>query len=203
MRCLTTLVAITALLALPTCAGAQETFVWFYGAGTGDFMNSPVVFGGTMDPGGDIVAGSWTITVPDADWPTEPVARAAHIWDTYYSGNYTPGNPSVWTGYFDVAHGGSALNDLYIIDDTNGGTMIGVCSIEIQVVDMNNNGVLDGDEFCNGSLSGLIVIIRDGGTGVYDGLCGTGNYFGTYSKVCPATTETWNYGMYLWLEGCG
>ena len=33
-------------------------------------------------------------------------------------------------------------------------------------------------------------------------MCGTGNYFGSYVKDCPATTETWNYGMYLWLEDC-
>ncbi|MCK4916446.1 MAG: hypothetical protein KAS89_09745, partial [Candidatus Eisenbacteria sp.] len=56
-------------------------------------------------------------------------------------------------------------------------------------------------EFCSGSLDGLVIIIRDG-TGVYDGMCGTGNYFGTYVKACPGTMEEWHYGMYLWLEDC-
>jgi hypothetical protein len=196
------LLIVFAIAALATAAyGQEETIVWFYGVGTGDFMDSPVVFGGAMDPGGDIEAGSWSITVPDASWPTDPTARAAHIWDTFYAPNYTPGNPSFWKGYFDVEHGAEAMNSLAIIDDGNVGSMTGVCSVEIQVQDLNNNAVLDGDEFCSGSLSGLVIIIKDG-TGVYDGLCGTGNYFGSYVKACPATTEEWHYGMYLWLKDC-
>ena len=199
------LLIVLAVAALATAAYGQETFVWFYGAGTGDFMDSPVVFGGAMDPGGDITDGSWSVTVPDATWPTDPTARAAHIWDTFYAPNYTPGNPSFWKGYFDIEHGAEDMNALTIIDNTNGGSMAGICSVEIQVQDLNNNGVLDGEdefeEFCTGSLSGLVIIIRNG-EGIYDGMCGTGNYFGSYIKDCPATTETWNYGMYLWLEDC-
>ena len=200
------LLIVLAVAALATAAYGQETtFIWFYGAGTGDFMDSPVVFGGAMDPGGDITEGSWSITVPDATWPTDPAERYAYIWDTFYAPNYTPGNPSFWKGYFDVEHGAESMNALTIIDNTNNGSMAGICSVEIQVQDLNNNGVLDGEdefeEFCSGSLSGLVIIIRNG-EGVYDGMCGTGNYFGSYVKDCPATTETWNYGMYLWLEDC-
>jgi hypothetical protein len=193
---------VLAVAALATAAYGQETtFIWFYGAGTGDFMDSPVVFGGAMDPGGDIVDGSWSITIPDDGWPTDPADRYTHIWNTYYAPNYTPGNPSFWKGYFDVQHGAPDMNALSIIDDTNGGVMNGICSVEIQVQDLDNDGVLDEGEFCSGSLSGLVIIIRDG-TGVYDGMCGTGNYFGSYVKDCPATSETWNFGMYLWLEDC-
>jgi len=200
------LLIVLAVAAFATAAyGQEELFVWFYGAGTGDFMDSPVVFGGAMDPGGDITDGSWSITIPDATWPTDPAARATHIWDMFYAPNYTPGNPSFWKGYFDVEHGAEDMNVLTITDNTNGGSMAGICSVEIQVQDLNNNGVLDGEgefeEFCTGSLSGLVIIIRNG-EGVYDGMCGTGNYFGSYIKDCPATTETWNYGMYLWLEDC-
>jgi hypothetical protein len=194
------LLIVFVVAALATVASG-ETFVWFYGVGTGDFMDSPPVFQGAMDPGGDIDTGSWTITVPDAGWPTEPVARAAYVWNTFYAPNYTPGNPSFWEGYFDIDHGASDMNSLAIVDDTNGGTMTGICSIQIQVQDINNNAVLDEGEFCSGSLSGLVIIIRNG-TGVYDGMCGTGNYFGSYAKDCPNTTEAWNYGMYLWLEDC-
>ena len=147
------LLIVLAVAAFTTAAyGQEELFVWFYGAGTGDFMDSPVVFGGAMDPGGDITDGSWSITVPDATWPTEPVARAAHIWDTFYAPNYTPGNPSFWKGYFDVEYGAEDMNYLTIVDNTNGGSMSGICSVEIQVQDLNNNGVLDGEgefeEFC-------------------------------------------------------
>ena len=71
----------------------------------------------------------------------------------------------------------------------------------IQVDDANNDGVLDASEFCTGSMTGLVIIIRNG-EGVYDGMCGTGNFFGTYAKDCPGTYETWNYGMYLYLDDC-
>ena len=192
---------IIAVAVLATAAYGQETFFWFYGAGTGDFMDSPPVFGGAVDPGGDITVGSWSITVPDDGWPTDPVDRTTYIWNTFYAPNYEVGNPGFWKGYFDIDHGLTAMNDLEIVDDTNVGTMTGICSVEIQVQDINNNGVLDEGEFCNGSLSGIVIIIREG-TGVYDGMCGTGNYFGTYIKDCPATTETWNFGMYLYIQDC-
>ncbi len=196
-----TLVIVLAVLVMATVACAQDTFVWFFGVGNGDFMDSPPTFVGSMDAGGDITAGSWTITIPDAGWPTDPVLRAQYIWDTFYAANYTAGTPGYWKGYFDTNHGLPEMNALAIVDDTNGGTMTGVCTIEIQVDDANNDGVLDAGEFCAGSMTGIVIIIRNG-EGVYDGMCGTGNFFGTYSKNCPSTLETWNYGMYLYLDDC-
>lgn len=199
MRALAILVTI-AIVALASAASA-ETFMWFFGAGNGDFADNPPVFAGGMDPGGDILVGSWSITLDDTGWPTTSPAREAYIWDTFYAPYYTPGTPGFWKGYFDTEHGLSSMSDLYIADDTNGGTMVGICTIEIQVQDLNNNTVLDEGEFCSGSLTGLVIIIREG-TGVYDGMCGTGNYFGSYLKDCPLTYETWNFGMYLWLDDC-
>lgn len=199
MRALAIVVAI-AVVTLASAASA-ETFVWFFGVGNGDFMDSPPMFAGGMDPGGDILDGSWSITVHDDGWPADPAARYAHIWNEFFAPNYTPGTPGFWKGYFDTEHGLSQMNDLYIVDDTNGGTMVGICTIEIQVQDLNMNGELDEGEFCEGSLTGLVIIIREG-TGVYDGMCGSGNYFGSYVKDCPDTYESWNFGMYLWLEMC-
>jgi hypothetical protein len=196
-----TLVIVLAVLAVATVACAQDLPVWLFGVGSGDFMDSPPVFAGGMNPGGDITAGSWTITVPDLGWPADPVLRAQHIWGTFYAANYTAGTPGYWKGYFDTNHGLTEMNGLAIVDDTNGGSMTGVCTVEIQVDDTNNNGVLDGDEFCSGSMSGLVIIIRNG-EGVYDGMCGTGNFFGTYAKDCPSTLQTWNWGMYLGLDDC-
>jgi hypothetical protein len=199
MRALTISLAVALLLVAPVTYA--ETFVWYFGVGAGDFMDHPPVFTGVMDPGGDITNGSWTITVPDAGWPLDPGTRYTYIWNTFYAPNYQPGNPSFWKGYFDTEHGLPSMNALHIVDNTHGGAMSGVCSVEIQVQDLNNNGVLDPGEFCDGSLAGLVIIIRDG-EGVYDGMCGTGNYFGTYVKNCPLTHETWNFGMYLWLDDC-
>jgi hypothetical protein len=196
------MIVIAALLIVAQAAVAEETFVWYYGLGTGDFMDSPPVFTGPMDPSGMIEDGSWTITINDTGWPTTPPeTRYQYIWNTFFAPNYVPGTPSVWTGYFDTAHGLPALNTIAIVDNTNVGTMSGVCSVQIGVQDLDNDMVLDEGEFCTGSLAGIVVIIRDG-TGCYDGMCGTGNYYGTYVKACPGTAEEWNFGMYLWLEDC-
>jgi len=205
MRALTIAVAVL-FVALAATASAN-TFIWFTGVGNGDFMDHPPTFTGGMEPPGDILDGQWTITVPDDGWPLDPVERYAYIWDTFYAPNYQPGSPGFWKGYFDAEHN-SEMNALEIIDNdpTSGpipgtGTMTGVCTLEIQVEDTNSNGVLDEGEFCDGPLTGLVIIIREG-TGVYDGWCGTGNYYGSYVKDCPGTYETWNFGMYLWIDDC-
>jgi hypothetical protein len=195
-----TLIIAIAVVALASVASG-ETFVWYFGEGGGDFMDSPPTFAGAMDPGGTISDGSWSITVPDTGWPMDPLDRTQYIWDTFFAGNYTAGTPGYWKGYFDANHGLPELSSLNISDLTNGGTMVGTCTIEVQVLDLNSNTVLDEGEFCSGSLTGLVIVVRLG-TGVYDGMCGEGNYFGTYNKDCPSTVEAWNFGMYLWLEDC-
>jgi hypothetical protein len=197
MRALTIVFAV-GLVALASAASAD--IVWFTGVGNGDFMDSPPTFVGNMIAPGDITDGQWTITVPDDSWPTDPVAREAYIWNTFYAGNYEPGTPGFWKGYIDATTNGEQ-NALAIVDNTNGGTMSGVTTLEIQVQDLNSNGVLDEGEFCSGSHTGIIIIIRDG-TGVYDGWCGQGNFYGSYTKDCPGTYETWNFGMYLSISDC-
>lgn len=201
MRILVTLMALLTLLALPVLVGAQETFVWFYGAGSGDFMDSPPVFAGGMDPGGDITAGSWLVTVWDNTWPTEPTERFIYVWDTFFADNYTPGDQPYWTGYFGRQSGQEHWNGLEIVDQTNGGTLSGACSVEYQVQDLDADGELDDGEFCAGSLKGLeILLLPAQSTGFYDGLIGHGNYFGSFTRECPATRDSWSFGMYLWLE---
>ena len=198
-------VTLLVLLVLAASTGAQEeTFIWFYGSGDGDFMDCPPVFTGGMDPGGDVEAGSWTITVCDHGWPTDPTERSAYIWDTFFAGNYTSGDPAFWTGVFDVEHGQPHMNQIAIVDDTNGGALGGICSVGYQVQDLNGNGELDEGEFCSGSLSGLIVILKyQEGSGHWDGWGGTGNYFGMYDRDCPASSDSWHFGMYLWVNDWG
>ena len=199
MRALIVLVA-AAVIALSAPAYGQEIFVWVNGleGGGGDFMDSPPLFTGPAlidyaDPG------DWSITITDTGWPTDPVLREQHIWNTFFAPNYFE-DPDRWVGYFDNTTL-PELNDLFI-DHTGVGTLIGVCSVEIQVDDTNGNGVLDNDEWCGpGSLSGAVILIREG-TGLYDGYCGEGYYFGTWDKQCPDTYEEWTFGMDLWLEPC-
>lgn len=190
------------LVTLAATAGAQEeTFIWFYSSGDGDFMDSPPVFTGGMDPGGDIVNGSWSITVCDHGWPTDPTERNAYIWDTFFAGNYTPGPPGFWTGVIDFDHGQPHMNRIAIVDDDNGGMLGGICSVQYQVQDLNGNAELDDGEFCSGSLGGLIVVLRhQEGSGYWDDWGGTGNYFGAFSRDCPTTSDSWQFGMYLWLD---
>ena len=199
MRALTIVLAL-AVAAFATTASAD--FIWFTGVGTGDFMDSPPTFVGNMELPGDIEDGQWTITIPDDGWPTDPVEREAYIWTTFYADNYEPGTPGSWKGYFDGTTNGS-MNDLEIIDNTNVGTMTGITTLEIQVQDLNSNGLLDGEEFCEGSDTGIVIIIRDG-SGCYDGWCGDGNFNGTFVKedCANSSVETWNFGMYLWIEDC-
>ncbi len=192
--------AMVALLA--AAAPANEIFVWFYGTGVGDFISdSPPIFTGVMDAGGDISEGSWSIAVPDASWPDTslPAVRTQYFWDTFFAGNYTPGTPGYWIGYIDVNHGLPTQPVLDIVDDTFGGTMTGVCTIQMLVTDDDNDGVLDDDEFCQGSFSGCIVIIREG-TGIYDSYAGTGSYNGSFTVDCPGSMHTWNLGMYIWID---
>jgi hypothetical protein len=197
MRALTIVLAL-ALVAIASVASAD--FIQWSGVGYGDFMDSPPTFTGGMVPPGHIEDGEWTIVIPDAGWPLDPVARQSYIWNTFYAPNYEPGTPGFWKGYFD-AFTNNEHNSLYIVDDTNGGTMNGTVTLEIQVQDSNSNGVLDEGEFCDGSHTGIVIIIQDG-TGVYDGWCGNGNFYGSYVVDCPNTYETWNFGMYLWIDDC-
>ncbi len=196
------LLALALVMLMAAAAPASEIFIWFYGTGVGSFItDSPPVFTGAMNPGGDITAGSWTIAVPDASWPdtATPAVRTQYFWNTFFAGNYTPGTPGYWIGYIDVNHGLPEQNTLDIVDDTFGGTMTGVCTIQMLVTDDDSDGILDDDEFCQGSFSGCIVIIRQG-TGVYDGYAGTGSYNGSFTVNCPESMHTWNFGMYVWID---
>jgi len=114
MRALTIVFALS-LVAMASTASAD--LVWFTGVGHGDFMDSPPTFVGGMESPGDILDGEWTITVPDAGWPTDPVERETYIWNTFFAGNYEPGQPGFWKGYIDATTNGEQ-NALAIVDDT-------------------------------------------------------------------------------------
>lgn len=195
-------VGIALLLVFAGLTGAAhgQMFVWFLGQGMGDLMDSPPTFSGTMDAGGDIVAGNWAIVIDDSGWPLDPDARRTYIFDNFFAPNYEPGSPGYWTGYFDADHGLPSLPTLSIVDDTNAGTMSGVCSIQVTWRDSDCDQILDVEEGCRGALSGMAAIIS-GGTGVYQDMPGEGHYTGIYVRECPDTFEVWSFAMYLWLDG--
>ncbi len=189
-----------ALLALAHAAAAQQTFFWFYCSGDGDLMDSPPVFSGGMEPGGDTSDGHWSITICDHGWPTDPEARSAHIWESFFADNYTAGSNPHWIGYFDMDHGQPHRNQFSFVDNAGGGSLGGYCTIEYEVQDLNANGELDEGEFCDGYLSLMSIIVGDSSGGVWDGWGGTGNAFGYFERACPTTDEAWHMGVYLWLE---
>ncbi len=197
-------VTLLVLLALSATAAAQwDEFFWFYISGDGDFMDCPPVFTGGMDPGGDMSDGSWSVTVCDQGWPTDPVERFAFIWETFFAENYTIAEHPYWTGFFDMDHGQPEKNQFTFTDNSANSSLSGYCTIEYQVVDSNANGELDEGEFCEGSFS-FLQVLMDEGTGVWDGWGGTGNAFGMYERACPSYHDVWVAGVYLWLrEGWG
>ena len=197
-----TVLAIAVLTAPDFAQPAVIVYIDSDAGGGGDLMVSPVVFGGpcTIDYADD---GYWQITVPDGDWPTDPAARKAYIWDTFFT-TYDPVN-FVWQGYFDFNHGLTSNPVFELWNYDSPGYAHGYATIVNQVDDFDEDEVLDDTEGCMGSLDGSLLIIQ-GGSGIYDGLCGSGFYYGSYNKDdCPTNFfgyQNWNFGMYMYLDPC-
>jgi hypothetical protein len=189
--------AMVAVALLVAGVAAAQVHYEFHCAGTGNMVAySPPVYSGNID-GGDLAPGTWLMTViEDGSWPdlTDPAARWAYIWTTYYV--YDPGL-LIWTGVFDCT---------LDLEKNGQGTMFGYCDLVFQVIDMNGNGVMDPEE-CMDGLSGAVIIIEDG-TGIYAHLCGDGTYEGFYFRDCDEIGPTYmldnvDFNMQLDLEDCG
>ena len=189
------LIATAAVLLLAGIASAQVTYS-FHCGGTGNMVkDSPVIYSGNIDTG-DLAPGTWTVTIPDAGWPSvgDDAARWAYIFANYYT--YDP-IACVWDGFFQQ-------NPLRL-EKTALGVMNGDCDMSIGIVDGNFNGVVDGSECFNG-LSGAVIIIQDG-TGIYAELCGNGTYNGAYFRDCDELSATYmldavDFNMQLDLQDC-
>ena len=212
MRTMSVLVVVL-VLAGPVMA--QEIFLWFYGTGSTNLLESPVVYSGNMMPGGDIETGSWEIRLGDAGWPSDERERLPFLWETFFAANYVRNLP-IWGGagwLADLTNSvptstvdsqeGSWL-PLWIQDDTNDGSFSGWCQLSEFVHDDNLNGIFDEDDPLHGLILMYEVLICEG-EGVYEGLCGSGNCFGEFARVgteLDEGEEHWRFGMYLWLEDC-
>jgi hypothetical protein len=189
--------AMVAVALLVAGVAAAQVHYEFHCVGTGNMVaDSPPIYDGNID-GGDLAPGTWQMTViEDGSWPdpTDPAARWAYIWTTYYV--YDPGL-FIWTGVFDCT---------LDLEKNGQGTMFGYCDLVFQVIDMNGNGVMDPEE-CMDGLSGAVIIIEDG-TGIYAHLCGDGTYEGFYFRDCDEAGPTYmldnvDFNMQLDLEDCG
>jgi len=194
--------ALVIALALMLVYGVAGAFTEYEFTCTGHgkmAVESPVLYHGTII-GGDLTPGTWTITIPDAGWPSisDPAARWAYIWDTYYAPNYSPAE-MLWTAEFD--------NSAFYLVHTGVGTLRGVGDITFQILD-DGNQILDPWE-CSDGVSGAIIVIHEG-TGLYAELCGNGSYSGFYTRSCELFPgqpdymyDSVDFIMTLWLEECG
>lgn len=163
-------------------------------------VESPVIYHGQI-LSGHLAPGTWEIAIPDAGWPSisDPAARWAYIWDTYYAPNYVGDPDYIWTATFD--------NCSFYLVHTGVGTMRGVGDITFQILD-DGNQILDPWE-CGDGVSGAIIVINEG-TGQYAELCGNGSYSGFYTRSCELAPgqpdfmyDDVNFVMTLWLQECG
>ncbi|MFH1219493.1 MAG: hypothetical protein V1694_03460 [Candidatus Eisenbacteria bacterium] len=191
------IVTFVALMLMAGAAGAYEQYL-FHCDGFGNLVKaSPPIFTGPVSDGA-FAPGVWTMTVNDTGWPpiTNPAARWAYIWTTYYAPNY---DGVTWTGTFDCA---------LFINHTGIGTLTGVCDLTFQFMDGDGDGVLDEEE-CMDGLSGAVIILHEG-TGLYAELCGNGSYSGYYYQTCNMPPSDPNYILDevhfdadIWLQECG
>jgi hypothetical protein len=194
-----TLVIALALMLVSGVAGAYNEYE-FTCFGHGNMaVESPVVYHGQITVGA-LAPGFWTITIPDAGWPSiaNPAARWAYIWNHYYAPNYSFAD-QVWTATFDDC--------TFDLVHTAQGTLRGAGDITFQIMD-DGNQLVDPWE-CADGVSGAIIIINEG-TGLYAELCGNGSYSGFYARSCDLVPgqpdymyDDVNFIMILWLEECG
>ena len=210
MRLTTTAATLLMLLAVQCPIRAQ---MHCYPVGGGDLMQSPVVFSGGFDVGGDIDQGQWSIRIPDEDWPSDPEERLDYIVATFFVPNYfglSSIGPSYWLGYFDVAHGLAEPITWFIQDDTNGGTIGGTSDWAfIRALDLNGSGELEREELCKSSyleddpLTPMLLCLdvdASQSSGFYANQGGSGSTWGSRVQDCPGWQETWALYLLLWLD---
>ena len=199
------LVFVFAICVFAAGTASADFNVTFTGQGTGNMVyDSPVVYTGPVI-GGDLVPGTWTISIDDTGWPptTNPTARWDYIWNTFYE--YTPANPpiipdAVWTATFDTPL--TASRPALFLDHQGTGTMSGVADMRFQVIDADGDMVLDPDECDGDGLSGIVIIIEDG-TDYYADQCGNGSYQGGYTRNCSTWDDNVVFQMSIDLWPCG
>ena len=189
------LIAAAAVMLLAGVASAQVTYS-FHCAGTGNMVkDSPVVYSGNIDTG-DLAPGTWEMVIDDIGWPAvgDDATRWSYLFANYYTWDPIGG---LWAGEFN--------QNLLTLVKTGIGVMYGDCDMDINIIDYNGNGILDGNE-CFDGLSGAVIIIQDG-TGAFAELCGNGTYNGTYFRDCNEASATYmldnvDFNMQLDLQDC-
>jgi hypothetical protein len=160
----------------------------FYVDGTVNFMESPVLFDGTVTSGEPLLNGGyWTISVDDTGWPddSDKQVRWDYIAATYYIPGYDP-MLGMWTAVFDSNSTNSPL--VWDCGKSGVGNLTGTATLQMTIQDYNFNGVIEPDERGFIIFSGTLIVVRRG-DGLFAGYCGLGSYSGN-----SVGTDPWNFG---------
>ena len=196
MKKLVIIFAACLLVAGATSADIPKSF---FCDGNGNMVTDvgSVIYSGNI-LGGDLAPGTWSISIDDTGWPTDPGPRWDYLWTTFYV--YAPGTPSVWVATFDTPL--LATRPVLFLEHTGFGTMSGVADMRFQVTDWDADGELDPDECPGSGLSGMVIIIEDG-TGDYAPYCGDGSYQGGFTRECATYDDHVQFQMSIDLYECG
>jgi len=125
-------------------ASAVLAAPWYYTFQiSGTIMNHPAQYSGIFTSGAD---GTLEFTLNDATWPdaSDPDARFAYIWTTYFAANYNNATPGAekWTG---------SILGTFSMATTNApagyiGTCQGNINAKFTIRDMDADGILDESE---------------------------------------------------------
>ena len=134
---------VTALLCFGLASGASGAIWSFNFQISGTIMNSPAQYSGIFTSGGD---GTLQYTLNDAAWPppSDPAARFAYIWATYFAPNYTnlPTGAEKWVGQIPGTF------SMVVTNAPPGytGTVQGKINAKYTIRDLDADGVLDESE---------------------------------------------------------
>jgi hypothetical protein len=133
-----------ALVVAVLLASAVVAAPWYFNFHLeGTMMNHPAQYSGIFTSGAD---GTIEFTLTDTGWPdpSDPDARFAYIWSTYFAANYNNATPGAekWTGSilgtFSMATSNAPAG--------YNGTCQGNINAKFMIRDMNANGILDESE---------------------------------------------------------
>jgi hypothetical protein len=129
------------LLALLVTASAVLAAPWYFSFHVeGTIMNHPAQYSGIFTNAAD---GTLEFTLNDSAWPdaSDPDARFAYIWTTYFAANYNNSTPGAekWTG---------SITGTFSMATTNApvgynGTCQGNITAKFTIRDMDADGILD------------------------------------------------------------
>jgi hypothetical protein len=179
------------LVGVIPAGAAVPNHMEFSVAGTTNFMESPVLFDGSVTSLDMLLEGGyWWLSIDDTGWPadTDQQARWDYIAANYYYPNYDPYS-YYWTATFD---GSTTASPPQWATGTGDGEMTGTAVLQMTIHDFDFDGVIDADERAFNVFSGTLIVVKNG-EGIFAGLCGLGSYSGILDNPDPGNFADDNF----------